>query len=649
MNRKILILLLILTNLLFCLGAIHPADSILFEKICIHPDGTISPSDVPITRVGDTFIVTSDISDQIVVECNNALIDGGEHILHGDGGGVALNLTCSNVTVLNLQISNWDAGILGVFNNNTIQQCHITKCDSALKLYAQYYVIIQNDLENNDEAIRVGDIGSHFIAGNNIDNNKVGFTLYYSGNVIVQNNIAHCSQYAMLLDNTGWTQTVYNNNFVDNAKDLIDYTYSNSLNRPVQSVIPPWDNSVSGNYWSNYTGVDQNSDGIGDTAEQIPTYHRENTLAFYTFVDRYPLMVPQNIDTSLPPIPDSTISPVYPKTFPENQPKALSFLKDVFQVNLNSYDTKLTYSQIKIDGSTVTQNFAYLLTKDSNFASATFCFSNTTLISCDFYTGLSTPLLDKQTTDYYETAKNIIQNYKTWTGDDDVSRMVDAITVLGSSKNGTTISGNILLSAQTYNFHSTYEWSYIFNGVDYNNVILDIGSYNQNPHNIRFSDDRFLNSIGDTSVVVTKEQAIAIAEDYVKNNFTYLSGVSSLNDSAIYVSGLGVIDENTTAGLATTNRNSSMLYPYWEIHVALDDIYPGRVAAVNVRVWADSGTVFWARTEADGSGLLPSLFTFPVLAPLMFLLAGGVTFAVAILVVLMVFLKRMDKQQPTNH
>jgi hypothetical protein len=41
-----------------------------------------------------------------------------------------------------------------------------------------------------------------------------------------------------------------------------------------------WDNGFEGNYWSNYTGVDSNHDGIGDSHHVIDAYNK----------DHYPLM-----------------------------------------------------------------------------------------------------------------------------------------------------------------------------------------------------------------------------------------------------------------------------------------------------------------------------------------------------------------------
>lgn len=642
MNKKAVLSLLLLFNLLLCLGAIQPADSGVIGKIHISPDGTIVPSEAPIARAGNTFTFTGDINNEIFVEYNNAVIDGDEHSLTGGGSGVALDLTCSNVTIQNLQISHWDAGILGVFNNNTVTQCSISYCENALKLYAQYYIITKNTLANNEEAIRVGASGHHFIAANNFDSNKIGLALYYPDNAIIQNRFAHSSQTAILLDNMGWSQSFYLNNFLDNVRDLTDYTYGNSIIRPVQNVIPAWDNGAKGNCWSNYTGTDTNGDGIGDTLMQIPTYRRENFLAFYSYIDHYPLMVPQNIDAPIPPIPAANKAPAYPITVPGNEPTALSFLRDVFQVDLDSYTSKQASLQTALDGSTITQTIEYRLTKDLHSAGATFSFTNTTLTSCDFYTGIDTPMFTNMPNSQYEAAKTVIQNYQNWTNDPEVTSMVEAINTLGSAENGTAVIGNITLS---HNSPSTYKWSYNYNGVDYTSVTLEVDGVNQDVHNLRFSDDRTLQKIGDTEIAVTKQQAIAIASAYVRSDFVYSREFD--NGTQIFVKDFGVVEENATAGLAVMERDSSTLYPYWEVHVPLDNVYPSYVVAVNVKIWADSGTVFWARTESSGFGLL-NLPSDVLLPYFIFFLGVGVAFVVCLLAVLVFVLRKTENSNPKD-
>ena len=47
-------------------------------------------------------------------------------------------------------------------------------------------------------------------------------------------------------------------------------------------VINQWDNGTKGNFWSDYTGIDINSDGVGDTPYNLSDVGNKK--------DRYPLM-----------------------------------------------------------------------------------------------------------------------------------------------------------------------------------------------------------------------------------------------------------------------------------------------------------------------------------------------------------------------
>lgn len=94
------------------------------------------------------------------------------------------------------------------------------------------------------------------ISGNNITNNGDGIYLWYSSN-----------------------NFVYHNNFINNTEQAFSY-----------GSVNVWDDGYpsGGNYWSDYTGVDADGDGIGDTPYIIDEYNR----------DRYPLMNPWT-----PPLP----------------------------------------------------------------------------------------------------------------------------------------------------------------------------------------------------------------------------------------------------------------------------------------------------------------------------------------------------------
>jgi nitrous oxidase accessory protein NosD len=65
--------------------------------------------------------------------------------------------------------------------------------------------------------------------------------------------------------------TIYHNNLIGNLQHAHD------------ACMNLWDlgQTVGGNYWDNYAGVDLNGDGLGDTIYKIPGGLNE---------DRYPLM-----------------------------------------------------------------------------------------------------------------------------------------------------------------------------------------------------------------------------------------------------------------------------------------------------------------------------------------------------------------------
>ena len=94
-----------------------------------------------------------------------------------------------------------------------------------------------------------------------IGNNSVGICLYQSHN-----------------------NHFYHNAFVDDDKPMISNFRSPFLSPSgsdkIFLSIATWDNGLEGNYWSNYTGVDSNHDGIGDSWYEIG----ENNT------DHYPLM-----------------------------------------------------------------------------------------------------------------------------------------------------------------------------------------------------------------------------------------------------------------------------------------------------------------------------------------------------------------------
>jgi parallel beta-helix repeat protein len=207
-----------------------------------------------------------------------------------NSGYVAL-VNCTNIAVENLTLENNVGGILLAFTaNSTITRNIVLDNWEGIKLHnSSNNEVAVNNLTNNFHGIRLSESSNNAISRNYIVSNNRGAFLDWSseynsifGNYIVNNT------YGIDI----WTSSnnfIYDNNFVDNTYQARTDNVSYSVNI--------WDNGYSsgGNYWNDYTGIDSNSDGIGDTPYVIDANNQ----------DRYPLMHPwsplpvHNINTGL--------------------------------------------------------------------------------------------------------------------------------------------------------------------------------------------------------------------------------------------------------------------------------------------------------------------------------------------------------------
>ena len=123
-------------------------------------------------------------------------------------------------------------------------------------------------------------IGIKFVGANNcnIKNNIIidgqyGIYLSNSYNNNIENNTISNNSYAIFLSNQCKNNTIFHNNFINNSNNSYDTGNNTWFNNDLKQ----------GNYWDNYTGLDKNNDGIGDTPYNIPGGYN---------IDEYPLIMP---------------------------------------------------------------------------------------------------------------------------------------------------------------------------------------------------------------------------------------------------------------------------------------------------------------------------------------------------------------------
>jgi parallel beta-helix repeat protein len=191
---------------------------------------------------------------------------------HPEIGYLAL-VNCTNITVKNLHFFNstMSGMVLAYTTKSTITQNTITNLTIGIYLYeCSNSSITDNYLANmKKHAIYIKSTSTNVISGNNIENNHVGVYL------------------------EGANQVIYHNNFLNNSKHADASEWDSMSFVPLPNGMHLWDNGypLGGNYWSDYTGTDANSDGIGDTPYIVSQY-RNNT-------DPYPLISRVNVSSSL--------------------------------------------------------------------------------------------------------------------------------------------------------------------------------------------------------------------------------------------------------------------------------------------------------------------------------------------------------------
>ena len=201
-------------------------------------------------------------------DCDNNIISGNTANDNSDDGIYLLN-NCNNNTILgNTANGNFWRGIWleNQCDNNTIS-------GNTANDNGDYGIYLLNNCNNNTILGNTANGNTrHGIYLGGYSNNNI-----ISGNTVSDNDISGIRLFTQCDNNTITENIIYENNVgiqleVNCFDNLLVYNciFNNSNNNGFDSESNNWDNGVIGNYWGNYTGIDANHDGIGDTPYNVP-------------------------------------------------------------------------------------------------------------------------------------------------------------------------------------------------------------------------------------------------------------------------------------------------------------------------------------------------------------------------------------------
>ena len=271
--------------------------------------------------------------------------------------------------------------------------------------------------------------------------------------------------------------------------------------------------------------------------------------------------------------------------------KVADFIQNVAQLAVTNYTIAQTSdtTQWRTDfGGVSEEDMEYSLTSTTSNLNLEFRFRDNHFSRYALTTIESNPIFSQpQPTDIIQNANETLMRYQAFSGDSYLTNMTELLAAfnpanLTAGSDTSIIQGNMKLEVTDTDGTVTFFWMYTQDGIDFQTKGLEM--IFQYGILITMTDGYYLFTIANTNLNVDEQQAISLAENYVKTLTWTIQGQQ--------VSGFKAVEPPISIQMVPHVRGDSVaLVPYWYIEMSLTQIYPGGYNEVTVGIYADTGQV----------------------------------------------------------